>query len=78
MLKIISLMKKVQQIIALRTVKNSENEKYAPLLEPKLKIIDMLKYMNHHGQNLFTSNPYASYNSDTKSTFSSSISLIYN
>ena len=50
-----SLITKVQQIIALRAVSNSENENYASLLEQKQQILDMFKYINQCGQKLFTS-----------------------
>ena len=60
-----SLITKVQQIIALRAVSNSENENYAFLLEKKLYMLDMFKSINHHENNLLASNPDESSASDT-------------
>ena len=61
-----SLMKFFQQIINLRAVSSSENKNNASLLEKKQNILDTLKSMKHHRQNIFTTTPDVSYTSDTK------------
>ena len=62
-----SLTTKVQQIIALRAVRNVENENCSLFWEKKQNMMDILRYKRYHRQNLFNSTPDASSTSNTKS-----------
>ena len=62
-----SITTKVQQTIALRAVRNVENENCASFWKQKHNMADILKYTRYHRQNLFNSTPDASSTSNTKS-----------